>query len=113
MLVEHGFRLPSARDNRPLRFDEFIERVPQCVFVSATPGGFEKEHSTQMVEQVIRPTGLVDPEVTIMPTKGQVDDLQARITATVAAAAAAIVFATGITLGSGSSLISVRRHLES
>ena len=55
MLVEHGFRLPSARDNRPLRFDEFIERVPQAIFVSATPGPFETEHSTQMVEQVIRP----------------------------------------------------------
>jgi excinuclease ABC subunit B len=91
MLVEHGFRLPSARDNRPLRFDEFIERVPQCVFVSATPGPFEKEHSTQMVEQVIRPTGLVDPEVTIMPTKGQVDDLLARITTTVAAGARVLV----------------------
>ena len=75
VLVEHGFRLPSAKDNRPLRFDEFVERVPQCIFVSATPGPFELEHSTQMVEQVIRPTGLVDPEVTIMPTKGQVDDL--------------------------------------
>src|ERR1700733_10243231 len=83
MLVEHGFRLPSARDNRPLRFDEFIERVPQAVFVSATPGAFEKEHSTQMVEQVIRPTGLVDPEVTIRPTKGQVDDLMARMEAPV------------------------------
>ncbi len=85
MLVEHGFRLPSARDNRPLRFDEFIERVPQCVFVSATPGPFENEHSTRMIEQVIRPTGLVDPEVTIRPTKGQVDDLMARIETTVAA----------------------------
>jgi excinuclease ABC subunit B len=83
VLVEHGFRLPSAKDNRPLRFDEFVERVAQCVFVSATPGGFELEHSQQVVEQVIRPTGLVDPEVTIMPTKGQVDDLLARIAATV------------------------------
>jgi excinuclease ABC subunit B len=91
MLVEHGFRLPSARDNRPLRFEEFMERVPQCVFVSATPGGFEKEHSTQMVEQVIRPTGLVDPEVTIMPTKGQVDDLLARIGTTVAAGGRVLV----------------------
>ena len=91
MLVEHGFRLPSARDNRPLRFDEFIERVPQAVFVSATPGPFEKEHSTQMVEQVIRPTGLVDPEVTIRPTKGQVDDLLARIESTVAAGGRVLV----------------------
>ena len=80
-----GFRLPSAKDNRPLRFDEFVERVPQCVFVSATPGPFRFEHSRQVVEQVIRPTGLVDPEVTIMPTKGQVDDLLARIGTTVVA----------------------------
>src|SRR6202041_2493067 len=79
VLVEHGFRLPSARANRPLRLAVFIERVPQAIFVSATPGPFEKEHSAQMVEQVIRPTGLVDPEVTIRPTKGQVDDLLARI----------------------------------
>jgi excinuclease ABC subunit B len=78
-LVEHGFRLPSARDNRPLRFEEFTERVPQAVFVSATPGPYELEHSDQIVEQVIRPTGLVDPEVVIQPTKGQVDDLMARI----------------------------------
>ncbi len=91
MLVEHGFRLPSARDNRPLRFDEFIERVPQAIFVSATPGPFESEHSTQMVEQVIRPTGLVDPEVTIRPTKGQVDDLLARIGTTVAAGGRVLV----------------------
>ncbi|HXN61535.1 MAG TPA: excinuclease ABC subunit UvrB [Acidimicrobiales bacterium] len=91
VLVEHGFRLPSAKDNRPLRFDEFVKRVPQCVFVSATPGPFELEHSDQVVEQVIRPTGLVDPEVVIMPTKGQVDDLQARIAATVAAGGRVLV----------------------
>ena len=91
MLVEHGFRLPSARDNRPLRFEEFIERVPQCVFVSATPGAFELEHSDQVVEQVIRPTGLVDPEVTIVPTKGQVDDLLARIGRTVEAGGRVLV----------------------
>ena len=91
VLVEHGFRLPSALDNRPLRFDEFVERVPQCVFVSATPGPFELEHSTQVVEQVIRPTGLVDPEVTIMPTKGQVDDLMARIADAVAAGGRVLV----------------------
>jgi excinuclease ABC subunit B len=83
--------LPSARDNRPLRFEEFIERVSQCVFVSATPGPFEAEHSTQMVEQVIRPTGLVDPEVTIMPTKGQVDDLLARIAASTEAGGRVLV----------------------
>jgi excinuclease ABC subunit B len=91
VLVEHGFRLPSARDNRPLRFDEFVVRVPQTVFVSATPGPFELEHSAQVVEQVIRPTGLVDPEVTIMPTKGQVDDLLARIARTVAAGGRVLV----------------------
>ncbi len=91
VLVEHGFRLPSARDNRPLRFDEFVERVSQCVFVSATPGPFELEHSDQVVEQVIRPTGLVDPEVTIMPTKGQIDDLLNRITKTVGAGGRVLV----------------------
>jgi len=68
-----------------------VERVPQCVFVSATPGTFELEHSAQVVEQVIRPTGLVDPEVTIMPTKGQVDDLIARIRATVGAGGRVLV----------------------
>jgi excinuclease ABC subunit B len=91
VLVDHGFRLPSAKDNRPLRFDEFIERVHQTVYVSATPGPFELEHSEQIVEQVIRPTGLIDPEVTIMPTKGQVDDLQARIAKTVAAGGRVLV----------------------
>jgi excinuclease ABC subunit B len=91
VLVEHGFRLPSAKDNRPLRFDEFVDRVPQAVFVSATPGPFELEHSAQIVEQVIRPTGLVDPEVTIMPTKGQVDDLLARIARTVEAGGRVLV----------------------
>ena len=79
VLVEHGFRLPSALDNRPLRFEEFIERVPQAIFMSATPGTFELEHSAQVVEQVIRPTGLVDPEVVVQPTRGQIDDLMVRI----------------------------------
>ncbi|MDP2210138.1 MAG: excinuclease ABC subunit UvrB, partial [Candidatus Aquicultor sp.] len=74
-LVEHGFRLPSAIDNRPLRFEEFIEKVPQIVFVSATPGPFEAQVSEQVAEQIIRPTGLVDPEVIVKPTGGQVDDL--------------------------------------
>jgi excinuclease ABC subunit B len=74
-LVDHGFRLPSAVDNRPLRFDEFYERVNQCVFVSATPSPYEIGQSSQVVEQVVRPTGLVDPEVVVKPTKGQVDDL--------------------------------------
>ena len=74
-LVEHGFRLPSARDNRPLRFEEVIERINQCIFMSATPGAYELQHSQQVVEQIVRPTGLVDPEVIVKPTKGQIDDL--------------------------------------
>ncbi len=74
-LVEHGFRLPSARDNRPLTFDEVMERVHQCVFLSATPGPYELKISDRVVEQIVRPTGLVDPEVIIKPTKGQIDDL--------------------------------------
>ncbi len=74
-LVEHGFRLPSALDNRPLRFDEFTSLVGQAVFVSATPGNFELEKAQQVVEQIIRPTGLIDPEVIIRPVEGQVDDL--------------------------------------
>ena len=75
ILVEHGFRLPSARDNRPLQFDEVMERVNQVVFLSATPGPFELKQSQQVVEQIVRPTGLVDPEVVVKPTKGQIDDL--------------------------------------
>jgi excinuclease ABC subunit B len=74
-LVEHGFRLPSALDNRPLRFDEFEARVPQFVYVSATPGDYELRVSEQIVEQIIRPTGLVDPKIVVRPVKGQVDDL--------------------------------------
>ncbi len=74
-LVDYGFRLPSAFDNRPLNFDEFYRRVHQAVFVSATPGDFEREHSGKPVEQVIRPTGLPDPEVTVRPVEGQIDDL--------------------------------------
>ena len=78
-LVEHGFRLPSARDNRPLTFDEVMERVHQCVFLSATPGPYELEVSNRVVEQIVRPTGLVDPEVVIKPTKGQIDDLMDQV----------------------------------
>jgi excinuclease ABC subunit B len=74
-LVEHGFRLPSAMDNRPLRFHEFVEKVNQVVFLSATPGDYELEQSAQVVEQIVRPTGLVDPEIQVKPTKGQIDDL--------------------------------------
>ena len=74
-LIEHGFRLPSAADNRPLRFEEVMERINQVVFVSATPGDFELQVSSQVVEQIVRPTGLVDPEVIVRPTKGQIDDL--------------------------------------
>ncbi|MEO6572008.1 MAG: excinuclease ABC subunit UvrB [Ilumatobacteraceae bacterium] len=75
VLVEHGFRLPSARDNRPLTFEEVLERVNQCVFMSATPSEYEMRVSTKVVEQIVRPTGLVDPEVIVKPTKGQIDDL--------------------------------------
>jgi excinuclease ABC subunit B len=75
ILVEYGFRLPSAIDNRPLRFDEFERMINQAVFVSATPGPFEYEHSTRVVQQIIRPTGLVDPAVEVRPIAGQVDDL--------------------------------------
>ena len=74
-LIDYGFRLPSAADNRPLKFDEFYERLNQIVFVSATPGDFEKEKSSQIVEQVIRPTGLLDPVIDVRPTSGQIDDL--------------------------------------
>jgi excinuclease ABC subunit B len=74
-LIEHGFRLPSAADNRPLRFDEFYARINQCIFLSATPSAYEISQSTQVVEQIVRPTGLVDPEVMVRPTKGQIDDL--------------------------------------
>ena len=74
-LVEYGFRLPSALDNRPLTFDEFYSHVNQAVFVSATPGPFEKEHSEAIVEQIIRPTGLLDPLIEVRPTQGQIDDL--------------------------------------
>lgn len=78
-LVEYGFRLPSAMDNRPLMFDEFYKKINQVVFTSATPGEFEKEKSTQVVEQVIRPTGLLDPIITVKPTEDQMDDLLSEI----------------------------------
>ncbi len=79
VLVDYGFRLPSALDNRPLKFEEFLERVPQIIFVSATPGPFEREVQNQVVEQIIRPTFIVDPEVDIRPTTGQIDDLMGEI----------------------------------
>ncbi len=78
-LIEHGFRLPSAADNRPLQFEEFYARINQCLFLSATPSTYEIQQSTQVVEQIVRPTGLVDPEVIVKPTKGQIDDLIAQI----------------------------------
>jgi excinuclease ABC subunit B len=78
-LVDFGFRLPSALDNRPLRFDEFLVKVPQMVFVSATPGAYELRHSKRVAEQLIRPTGVVDPEVELRPTKNQIDDLLGEI----------------------------------
>ncbi|WP_428379533.1 excinuclease ABC subunit UvrB [Olsenella sp. Marseille-QA0557] len=78
-LVEHGFRLPSALDNRPLRFDEFEARVPQFIYVSATPGDYEESVTQQQVEQIIRPTGLLDPKIEVRPIRGQIDDLEAEI----------------------------------
>jgi excinuclease ABC subunit B len=78
-LIEHGFRLPSARDNRPLTFDEFLERIGQRLFISATPGQYERRESDTIAEQIIRPTGLVDPKVDVRATKGQIDDLMEEI----------------------------------
>ncbi|MEA5454350.1 excinuclease ABC subunit UvrB [Sinomonas sp. JGH33] len=78
-LVEHGFRLPSAMDNRPLKWDEFLERIGQTIYLSATPGKYELGKSDGVVQQIIRPTGLVDPEVVVKPTKGQIDDLLGEI----------------------------------
>lgn len=80
-LVEHGFRLPSAMDNRPLRWEEFLERIGQTVYLSATPGAYELSQSDGVVEQIIRPTGLVDPQVVVKPTQGQIDDLLGEIRA--------------------------------
>jgi excinuclease ABC subunit B len=90
-LVEFGWRLPSCRDNRPLRFPEFLAHVPNMVFVSATPGPFERKHSEGVVEQIIRPTGLVDPEIEIRPTKGQIADLLADLKTVIARGDRALV----------------------
>ncbi|MGB0113449.1 MAG: excinuclease ABC subunit UvrB, partial [Ilumatobacteraceae bacterium] len=79
MLVDHGFRLPSARDNRPLTFEEVLERVNQCVFLSATPSDYELRVSTNVVEQIVRPTGIVDPGIEVRPTRNQIDDLMAEV----------------------------------
>ena len=78
-LVNYGFRLPSALDNRPLRFDEFEQIVPQTIFVSATPSHYESEKQQQVVEQMVRPTGLVDPQLEVRPAANQVDDLLSEI----------------------------------
>ena len=83
-LVEYGFRLPSAFDNRPLKFEEFQQRIGQAVYVSATPGEYERERSGQIVEQIIRPTGLLDPEISVRPVEGQIDDLMDEIRARIA-----------------------------
>ena len=83
-LVEHGFRLPSALDNRPLRFDEFEARIPQFIYVSATPGDYERDHAGQIAEQIIRPTGLLDPQIFVRPIEGQIDDLIGEINARIA-----------------------------
>ncbi len=79
MLVDYGFRLPSAFDNRPLKFEEFARRIHQRVYVSATPGEYERERAGQIVEQIIRPTGLLDPEIFVRPIEGQIDDLMGEI----------------------------------
>lgn len=79
-LVEYGFRLPSALDNRPLTFEEFYEKIDQVIYVSATPGEFERERSYEIVEQIIRPTGLLDPIVEVRPTEGQIDDIVKEVT---------------------------------
>ncbi|MGE0000871.1 MAG: excinuclease ABC subunit UvrB [Fimbriimonadaceae bacterium] len=91
VLVDYGFRLPSALDNRPLRFEEFLERVPKVVFVSATPGPFETENESNRAQQVIRPTYVLDPEVVVRPTKGQIDDLIGEISNRVARGERALV----------------------
>jgi excinuclease ABC subunit B len=91
VLVEHGFRLPSALDNRPLRFEELESRINQCVFLSATPGPFELSVSSRVVEQIVRPTGLVDPAVQVRPTEGQIDDLVSEIRRATAAGGRVLV----------------------
>ena len=91
VLVEHGFRLPSAVDNRPLRFDEWLEKTGQVIFMSATPGPFERRRSDNIVEQIVRPTGLVDPEVAVRPAKGQIDDLLEEIRTQAAAGGRVLV----------------------
>lgn len=85
MLVEHGFRLPSAYDNRPLTFDEFQAQIKQAIYVSATPAKYELEQADKVVEQIIRPTGLLDPQIEIRPIKGQIDDLLGEINKVAAA----------------------------
>jgi len=83
VLIDYGFRLPSAFDNRPLKFEEFEQRINQAIYVSATPGPYEYEHAQAVVEQIIRPTGLIDPPITVKPTKGQIDDLVSEIRKTI------------------------------
>ncbi len=94
-LIDFGFRLPSAYDNRPLKFDEFYGKIKQAIYTSATPGPFEREHAVQIAEQVIRPTGLLDPQVTVKPTEGQIDDLLSAIN--IRAAAGERVLVTTLT----------------
>ncbi|HMK98003.1 MAG TPA: helicase-related protein, partial [Acidimicrobiales bacterium] len=90
-LIEHGFRLPSAADNRPLRYDELMQRLNQCIFMSATPAAYEISVSSQVVEQIVRPTGLVDPEVVVRPTRGQIDDLMVEVAKRTAAGGRVLV----------------------
>ena len=109
-LVEFGFRLPSAYDNRPLRFEEFEKKVKQAVYVSATPGKYEKRYSQQTVEQIIRPTGLIDPEIIVRPVKGQIDDLIGEISKRVAKQQRVLV--TTLTKKMAEDLTSYLRDLE-
>jgi excinuclease ABC subunit B len=109
-LIDFGFRLPSARDNRPLNFAEFEERVNQAVYVSATPGPYEADHAQQVVEQVIRPTGLLDPTIEVKPTKGQIDDLLERVRERVARGERALV--TTLTKRMAEELTDYLREME-
>ena len=109
-LVDYGFRLPAAFDNRPLKFHEFEQRVNQAIYVSATPGPYEMEHASQVVEQIIRPTGLIDPEIIVRPATNQVDDLLGEIRKV--AAAGGRVLVTTLTKRMAESLTSYLRELE-
>lgn len=109
-LIDYGFRLPSAYDNRPLLFNEFEERIHQTIYVSATPGPYEMERAEQVVEQIIRPTGLLDPEITVRPATGQVDDLVGELRNTIKAGGRVLV--TTLTKRMAESLTDYLKELE-